>query len=129
MFAQVNAEHCRHKIFNASWTLDGTKQPKSLFSVIHNTEEQCGSKGTISAYSDNAAVPEGHEGINFGAGKVRTRSTPSSSSSAPKDGGEKEKEQYHHIYTSQTAPILHPFLETHNHPTTVSPHPGVGRRD
>ncbi|RXW24331.1 hypothetical protein EST38_g1524 [Candolleomyces aberdarensis] len=115
MFAQVNSEHCRHKIFNASWTLDGIKQPKSLFSMIRNTEEKCGGQGTISAYSDNAAVLEGHEGVRFGVGRVRTRDTTSSS-------------QYHHVYTSPSAPIPHPILikvETHNHPTAVSPYPGA----
>ncbi|TEB19652.1 phosphoribosylformylglycinamidin [Coprinellus micaceus] len=91
MFAQVNSEHCRHKIFNAAWTFDGAEapEPKSLFGMIRNTEVQCGNKGTISAYSDNAAVLEGHDGPRFG-----------------------------HL------PILIK-VETHNHPTAVSPYPGA----
>ena len=65
MFAQVNSEHCRHKIFNASWTLDGTPRDASLFQMIRNTEKING-LGTISAYSDNAAVLEGHSVPRFG---------------------------------------------------------------
>ena len=59
MFAQANSEHCRHKIFNASWTIDGQKQDYSLFDMIRNTYN-CNSTGILSAYSDNAAVIEGH---------------------------------------------------------------------
>ncbi|GAW01725.1 phosphoribosylformylglycinamidine synthase [Lentinula edodes] len=58
MFAQVNSEHCRHKIFNAKWTLDSTAQDLSLFQMIRNTERLSGDN-TISAYSDNAAVFKG----------------------------------------------------------------------
>ncbi|KAJ3557333.1 hypothetical protein NM688_g1527 [Phlebia brevispora] len=65
MFAQVNSEHCRHKIFNASWNIDGQKQDTSLFHMIRNTEKLNGT-GTISAYSDNAAVFEGHPAPRFG---------------------------------------------------------------
>ena len=54
MFAQVNSEHCRHKIFNAEWTIDGQKQPKSLFKMIKNTYEK-GGEDVLSAYKDNAA--------------------------------------------------------------------------
>ena len=68
MFAQVNSEHCRHKIFNASWTLDSADQPHSLFNMIRNTEKVAGgeSSGTISAYSDNAAVFEGSRAPRMG---------------------------------------------------------------
>ena len=65
MFAQVNSEHCRHKIFNASWTIDGEKMPSSLFQMIRNTERVSGT-GTISAYADNAAVLEGGAAPRFG---------------------------------------------------------------
>ena len=58
MFAQANSEHCRHKIFNADWTIDGTEQPKSLFKMIKNTYEQ-NSVNVLSAYKDNAAVMKG----------------------------------------------------------------------
>jgi len=64
MFAQVNSEHCRHKIFNASWTIDGQSQELSLFSMIRNTEKLNG-QGTISAYSDNAAVLGGQFSPSF----------------------------------------------------------------
>jgi phosphoribosylformylglycinamidine synthase len=58
MFAQANSEHCRHKIFNASWVVDGVPQPKSLFAMIRDTHA-AHPQGTIVAYSDNAAVMEG----------------------------------------------------------------------
>ncbi|EAU90850.2 phosphoribosylformylglycinamidine synthase [Coprinopsis cinerea okayama7 len=101
MFAQVNSEHCRHKIFNASWTIDGETMPNSLFSMIRNTEKVVEGKGTISAYSDNAAVLEGHPAPRFAP-------TPSN------------------LYQSHVEenPILIK-VETHNHPTAVSPYPGA----
>ncbi|HKQ16038.1 MAG TPA: hypothetical protein VJT80_21545, partial [Steroidobacteraceae bacterium] len=58
MFAQANSEHCRHKIFNADWVIDGERQPKSLFAMIKNTYAR-NSRGVLSAYRDNAAVIEG----------------------------------------------------------------------
>ena len=58
MFAQANSEHCRHKIFNADWIIDGERQPKSLFAMIRNTYAH-NSRGVLSAYRDNAAVIEG----------------------------------------------------------------------
>ncbi|KAJ3489360.1 hypothetical protein NLJ89_g11538 [Agrocybe chaxingu] len=100
MFAQVNSEHCRHKIFNASWTIDGQVQPSSLFQMIRNTEK-ISAKGTISAYSDNAAVLEGHSAPRFGV-------------TSGQRYGTKEEDM----------PIL-VKVETHNHPTAVSPHPGA----
>lgn len=101
MFAQANSEHCRHKIFNASWTLDGKKQEKSLFSMIRNTHE-CNSVGVLSAYKDNASVMAGNEaGRFFPDPQSRTY-------------------QYHqepiHILTK---------VETHNHPTAIAPFPGA----
>ncbi|KAH7923141.1 phosphoribosylformylglycinamidin [Leucogyrophana mollusca] len=100
MFAQVNSEHCRHKIFNASWTVDGKPLDKSLFQMIRNTE-RINSTGTISAYSDNAAVLEGSSAPRFGI-------TGTS------------------LYQSavEDMPILIK-VETHNHPTAVSPYPGA----
>ncbi|HJY40683.1 MAG TPA: hypothetical protein VJ303_05595, partial [Steroidobacteraceae bacterium] len=61
MFAQANSEHCRHKIFNADWVIDGERQPKSLFAMIKNTYAR-NSRGVLSAYRDNAAVIEGASG-------------------------------------------------------------------
>jgi len=60
MFAQANSEHCRHKIFNSSWTIDGEDQERSLFAMIRNTH-QLQPEGTIVAYSDNSAVMAGCE--------------------------------------------------------------------
>jgi phosphoribosylformylglycinamidine synthase len=100
MFAQVNSEHCRHKIFNASWTIDGEAQDLSLFKMIRNTEAINGT-GTISAYSDNAAVLEGNPAPRFSANSGS-------------------------LYTSQMEDM--PMLikvETHNHPTAISPYPGA----
>ena len=101
MFAQVNSEHCRHKQFNATWTIDGVKQPHSLFDMIRNTHKKH-PKYTISAYSDNAAVLEGENG-SFLAPKRYT--------------GEwaQTREQVHYLVK----------VETHNHPTAVSPFPGA----
>ncbi|KAI0330977.1 phosphoribosylformylglycinamidin [Cubamyces sp. BRFM 1775] len=110
MFAQVNSEHCRHKIFNASWTIDGKDQETSLFKMIRNTELLNGT-GTISAYSDNAAVFEGHRAPRFAV---------SYTAESPANPGTK------HLYHSEVEdmPIL-VKVETHNHPTAVSPYPGA----
>jgi phosphoribosylformylglycinamidine synthase len=102
MFAQANSEHCRHKIFNARWTLDGEAQSQSLFDMIRNTHAQAGD-GVLSAYSDNAAVVEGG---------VAGRFTPS-----PRDGSYGFREQPIHLLMK---------VETHNHPTAIAPYPGAG---
>ena len=110
MFAQVNSEHCRHKIFNALWTIDGIPRDKSLFQMIRNTEKING-LGTISAYSDNAAVLEGHSAPRFGI----TRASPNH-----------PNPDLECLYQShdEDMPILIK-VETHNHPTAVSPYPGA----
>ena len=64
MFAQANSEHCRHKIFNADWTIDGLEQPKSLFKMIKNTYETH-PENVLSAYKDNAAVMKGSKAGRF----------------------------------------------------------------
>ena len=100
MFAQVNSEHCRHKVFNADWVIDGKKQPKSLFKMIKNTYEK-GGQNVLSAYSDNAAVLKGPK-----AGRFFTD-----------ENGE---------YSYHSEPV-HSVIkaETHNHPTAISPIPGA----
>jgi phosphoribosylformylglycinamidine synthase len=101
MFAQVNSEHCRHKQFNASWVIDGKPMPNSLFAMIRNTHKKHPDY-TVSAYSDNAAVLEGGPAA-FWAPDPTT--------------GE----------WTHTKEVVH-FLakvETHNHPTAVSPYPGA----
>lgn len=110
MFAQVNSEHCRHKIFNASWTIDDQPLDASLFQMIRNTEK-ISSTGTISAYSDNAAVLEGHPAPRFSVRKGYEK--------GPNPG-------LNHLYQSheEDMPILIK-VETHNHPTAVSPYPGA----
>lgn len=99
MFAQANSEHCRHKIFNADWTIDGIKQNKSLFKMIRNTEAET-PKPSISAYSDNSAV--------FQGGKVKRWTL--------------EDKRYRLINDSTDILIK---VETHNHPTAISPFPGA----
>ena len=101
MFAQANSEHCRHKIFNASWTIDGEEQPKSLFKMIKNTFELC-PEHVFSAYKDNAAVMEGWPAGRF---------FPNPQS---------HQYEYHH----EDIAILMK-VETHNHPTAISPFPGA----
>lgn len=101
MFAQVNSEHCRHKIFNADWEIDGQKKDLSLFKMIRNTEEK-NPQYTVSAYSDNAAVFEGPEAY-FYAPNSKTKVW----------GAKKEKVQ------------TLVKVETHNHPTAVSPFAGA----
>ncbi|KAI0051102.1 phosphoribosylformylglycinamidin [Auriscalpium vulgare] len=110
MFAQVNSEHCRHKIFNASWTIDGDQKDASLFQMIRNTERVAGT-GTISAYSDNAAVMEGHSAPRFGVTQA-SPDHPNSYISGLYRGSDEQM------------PILIK-VETHNHPTAVSPYPGA----
>lgn len=101
MFAQANSEHCRHKIFNADWTIDGTAQDKSLFSMIRNTYHQ-NSEGILSAYSDNCAVIKGFNVKRF---------YPISNTSE-------------YSYSQEDSHILMK-VETHNHPTAISPWPGA----
>ncbi len=101
MFAQANSEHCRHKIFNASWTIDGQAQERSLFAMIRHTHATS-PRGTVVAYSDNSAVMEGAAIERF----------------HPDAGGAWG-------YHPDTAHILMK-VETHNHPTAIAPHPGAG---
>lgn len=101
MFAQVNSEHCRHKIFNADWTIDGVRKDLSLFKMIRNTHSK-NPQYTVSAYSDNAAVFEGPAGYVF---------TPDFSTKEWKSIKE-------NVFTLVK-------VETHNHPTAVSPFPGA----
>ena len=101
MFAQANSEHCRHKIFNASWDIDGEAQEKSLFSMIRNTNE-LNPEGVLSAYVDNAAVITGSVGKRF---------YPD-----PETQEYKAVEEPIHILMK---------VETHNHPTAISPFSGA----
>ncbi|MCU7834850.1 MAG: phosphoribosylformylglycinamidine synthase [gamma proteobacterium symbiont of Taylorina sp.] len=101
MFAQANSEHCRHKIFNADWTIDGEKKEKSLFSMIRNTYQQ-NSEGILSAYSDNCAVMQGFNCQRFYP----------------------DPETAYYQYTQEDSHILMK-VETHNHPTAISPWPGA----
>jgi phosphoribosylformylglycinamidine synthase len=102
MFAQANSEHCRHKIFNASWTIDGREQATSLFKMIKNTHAVT-PEHTLSAYSDNAAVVAGYAASRF-------RPDPAT-------------QQYRAEATAESAFCIK--VETHNHPTAIAPFPGA----
>lgn len=102
MFAQANSEHCRHKIFNASWTIDGVDQERSLFKMIKNTYEQ-GGEDVLSAYADNAAVVTGPQAGRF---------YPDPQSKV-------------YGYNQEAINLLMK-VETHNHPTAIAPFPGAG---
>ena len=105
MFAQANSEHCRHKIFGSEWTIDGEKQPLSLFQMIKNTYKESPTD-VLSAYKDNASVIVGFDTQRF----------------YPKQ----DAETGHHVYKykSQAAHILMK-VETHNHPTAIAPFAGA----
>ncbi|MFN3544504.1 MAG: phosphoribosylformylglycinamidine synthase [Thiobacillus sp.] len=100
MFAQANSEHCRHKIFNANWVIDGAEQPKSLFGMIRDTHA-AHPEGTVVAYADNSSVIEGAEIDRF----------------YPRADGR-------YGYSSELTHVLMK-VETHNHPTAISPFPGA----
>ena len=101
MFAQVNSEHCRHKIFNASWTIDGVGRERSLFDMVRHTQARNPGE-VLSAYRDNAAVARGHAASWFvpDPGTARYSTVPGRVEIVMK-------------------------VETHNHPTAISPYPGA----
>lgn len=101
MFAQVNSEHCRHKQFNASWVIDGQPMPNSLFAMIRNTHKKH-PEFTVSAYSDNSAVLEGSDAAFWAPN--------------PTTGEWNHTKEFVHFLAK---------VETHNHPTAVSPYPGA----
>ncbi len=100
MFAQANSEHCRHKIFNASWVLDGEVRSETLFGMIRETHA-AHPEGNVVVYSDNSSVFEGASTARFYPGA---------------DGSYAWTEELTHILTK---------VETHNHPTAISPFPGA----
>jgi phosphoribosylformylglycinamidine synthase len=100
MFAQANSEHCRHKIFNAQWIIDGESQDSSLFAMIRETHKR-NPRGTVVAYADNAAIMEGARVARF---------APDAS------------DVYRHVEDSTHILMK---VETHNHPTAISPFPGA----
>ena len=100
MFAQANSEHCRHKIFNASWVIDGEPRHETLFGMIRETEK-ASPQGTVVAYADNAAIMEGGRAARF---------------FVDSDGVYRRHEEPTHTLMK---------VETHNHPTAISPFPGA----
>lgn len=102
MFAQANSEHCRHKIFNASWSIDGEPQEHSLFKMIRNTNEK-GGENVLSAYSDNAAVVAGSHAGRFYP----------------------DPKSCQYEYSQEDIHLLMK-VETHNHPTAIAPFSGAG---
>jgi phosphoribosylformylglycinamidine synthase len=101
MFAQANSEHCRHKIFNSTWTIDGDDQERSLFAMIRNTH-QLRPEGTIVAYSDNSAIMEGCESETW----------------VPQGEDRRYVKDMRLVHTLMK-------VETHNHPTAIAPFPGA----
>ena len=101
MFAQANSEHCRHKIFNADWTIDGEDSPHSLFGMIRNTHK-VSPEGVLSAYSDNSSVIEGYSAPRFFP--------------QPENYSWQPVEEAVHILMK---------VETHNHPTAIAPYAGA----
>jgi len=101
MFAQANSEHCRHKIFRGDWIIDGERQLESLFNLIRRTHA-ANPAGILSAYKDNAAVMTGGRGTRFFP--------------RPQDGEYAHHQEDIHILMK---------VETHNHPTAISPFPGA----
>ncbi|MDF1629186.1 MAG: phosphoribosylformylglycinamidine synthase [Alcanivoracaceae bacterium] len=101
MFAQANSEHCRHKIFNADWLIDGEQQDISLFGMIRNTFK-VSPEGVLSAYSDNSSVIEGSQAERFFA----------------------DPDSHQYGFVDEPVHILMK-VETHNHPTAIAPHPGA----
>lgn len=121
MFAQANSEHCRHKIFNASWTIDGRQQTGSLFDMIKATHA-ASPLGTVVAYKDNSAIIEGRPAQVFGAWLAPAASTapavPAEGAIAWAQGGleyARREDTLHMVFK----------VETHNHPTAIAPHPGA----
>ncbi|MDB5903069.1 MAG: phosphoribosylformylglycinamidine synthase, partial [Betaproteobacteria bacterium] len=100
MFAQANSEHCRHKIFNADWVIDGKPEPNTLFGMIRTTHASH-PEGTVVAYSDNSSVIEGADIARWYPGA---------------DGEYRYRDERTHILMK---------VETHNHPTAISPYPGA----
>ncbi|MGA6102297.1 phosphoribosylformylglycinamidine synthase [Psychrobacter pocilloporae] len=108
MFAQANSEHCRHKIFNAQWTVDGEVQPKSLFQMIKNTY-QSNPQGILSAYKDNAAVMAGSDGMRFYP--------------IPTDAMDANSIHPYGFHQEDIDILMK--VETHNHPTAIAPYSGA----
>lgn len=102
MFAQANSEHCRHKIFNARWTIDGKPAPHSLFDMIRNTHRHINGEGILSAYSDNAAVIQGYHTDHWMV----------------------DPHSHRYRYVAEPVHVLMK-VETHNHPTAIAPYPGA----
>ena len=108
MFAQANSEHCRHKIFNAEWTIDGEVQAKSLFQMIKNTY-QSNPQGILSAYKDNAAVMAGSNGMRFYP--------------IPTDAMDANSAHPYGFHQEEIDILMK--VETHNHPTAIAPYAGA----
>jgi len=111
MFGQVNSEHCRHKIFGALFKINGKKQPDSLFGMIKNTHAKNG-KGTLVAYKDNSSVVEGFKTDMFGPNVTGC--------CAPRTPGQEHVYSFKKVQLDQLMKV-----ETHNHPTAISPFPGA----
>ena len=124
MFGQVNSEHCRHKIFGAKFIIDGKEMPNSLFGMIKNTHKKNG-KGTLVAYKDNSSVVEGFEVEVLGA-KCLVPSAELKRKNGRASNAPGTKHQAPSTYTFRKVQLDQLMkVETHNHPTAISPYPGA----
>ena len=119
MFGQVNSEHCRHKIFGAQFIIDGKKQKDSLFGMIKNTHKKNG-KGTLVAYKDNSSVVEGFATEVFGPVGASSSESSASRTSSPSSLSSDHTYRFRKLQLDQLMKV-----ETHNHPTAISPYPGA----
>ncbi|MFZ9733793.1 MAG: phosphoribosylformylglycinamidine synthase [Burkholderiaceae bacterium] len=122
MFAQANSEHCRHKIFNASFSIDGQPQELSLFQMIRHTHAET-PEGTVSAYSDNAAILRGAQALRLIPAAGAASAAPHADSSAPGSVGLPAGPGPYCELPMQLHTVLK--AETHNHPTAIAPFPGA----
>ncbi|WP_131103384.1 phosphoribosylformylglycinamidine synthase [Ornithinimicrobium sufpigmenti] len=117
MFAQANSEHCRHKIFNADFVIDGEPQPRSLFGMIRHTE-QVSPQGTVVAYKDNASVMEGGRVVRWLPENGTSPDGTSAGTAFPRSGPTRYAPHEDDVHVLMK-------VETHNHPTAISPFPGA----
>ena len=119
MFAQANSEHCRHKIFNAQWTIDGEPARQSLFAMIRATDA-ANPQGTVVAYTDNAAILEGVTAQRYFAAPIVATDSLSITQAAPAVQAAAATYRAHKVLTHSVLKV-----ETHNHPTAIAPFAGA----
>lgn len=122
MFAQANSEHCRHKIFNAQWVIDGAPQSKTLFGMIRETHA-AQPEGTIVAYSDNAAIMAGGKASRFFAADAAAGTGAAIGAATGADASTGAQAPTYGRRDTTVHTLMK--VETHNHPTAIAPFPGA----